>query len=61
MNPHQIYIANDIAYVVARHGDTFQDLGKELGISWKKLVKYNDLHREYTCLLYTSPSPRDTR
>ena len=50
MNPHQIYIANDIAYVVARHGDTFQDLGKELGISWKKLVKYNDLHREYTLM-----------
>ena len=23
-------------------------LGKEFDISWKKLVKYNDLHREYT-------------
>lgn len=47
-NPHQIYIANDLAYVVAREGDTFQLLGKELGINWKKLVRYNDLHEEYT-------------
>ena len=23
-------------------------LGKEFDISWKKLVKYNDLHKEYT-------------
>jgi len=47
-NPHQVYIANDIAYVVARDGDTFQFLGKEFGISWRKLVKYNDLHKDYT-------------
>mgnify|MGYP000837510593 CR=1 FL=1 len=47
-NPHQVYIANDIAYVVARDGDTFQFLGKEFDISWRKLVKYNDLHKEYT-------------
>ena len=43
-----MYIANDIAYVVARDGDTFQFLGKEFDISWRKLVKYNDLHKEYT-------------
>ncbi|MEG2332889.1 glucosaminidase domain-containing protein [Bacteroides sp.] len=48
MNPHQVYIANDIAYVIARDGDTFKGLGKEFDISWKKLVKYNDLHRDYT-------------
>ena len=47
-NPHQVYIANDIAYVVARDGDTFRLLGKEFDISWKKLVKYNDLHKDYT-------------
>lgn len=47
-NPHQVYIANGIAYVMARDGDTFQLLGKEFDISWKKLVKYNDLHKEYT-------------
>lgn len=48
VNPHQVYIANGLAYVVARDGDTFQMLGGEFDISWKKLVKYNDLHKEYT-------------
>ncbi len=48
LNPHALYLVNDLAYVVARDGDTFQSLGKEFGISWKKLVKYNDLHKEYT-------------
>lgn len=47
-NPHQVYIANGLAYVVAREGDTFQLLGGEFGIKWKKLVSYNDLHRDYT-------------
>ena len=50
MSPHQVYIANDIAYVVARNGDTFKDLGKEFDISWRKLVKYNDLQRDYTLM-----------
>ncbi|MDR0973817.1 MAG: glucosaminidase domain-containing protein [Prevotellaceae bacterium] len=45
---HVVYIANGMAYVVARDGDTFRALGKELDISWRKLVKYNDLHKEYT-------------
>ena len=48
LNPHPVYIANDIAYVVARNGDTFKELGDEFDISWKKLVKYNDLQRDYT-------------
>ena len=48
LNPHQVYIANDIAYIIARNGDTFKGLDKEFGISWKKLVKYNDLQRDYT-------------
>ncbi len=48
LNPHQVFIANGMAYVVARDGDTFQDLGKEFDISWRSLVKYNDLHKDYT-------------
>lgn len=48
VNPHQIYTANGLAYVVARDGDDFRVLGKELDISWKKLVKYNDLQKDYT-------------
>lgn len=46
--PHQVYKSNDLAYIVARHGETFQRIGKEFGISWKKLIKYNDLHEGYT-------------
>ena len=48
LNPHEVYLANGLAYVVARNGDTFQLLGGEFDISWKKLVDYNDLHKEYT-------------
>lgn len=48
MNPHQVFIANDIAYVVAREGDTFKTLDKEMDISWRSLAKYNDLERDYT-------------
>lgn len=48
MTPHQVYIANDIAYVIAKNGDTFENIGKELDISARKLAKYNDLHRDYT-------------
>ena len=48
IHKHQVYLANDLAYVVARRGDNFKSIGKEFGISWKKLVKYNDLHKGYT-------------
>lgn len=48
MKPHQVYIANGIAYIIARSGDTFEDIGKEFGISWRKIVKYNDLQRDYS-------------
>jgi len=45
---HQVYLSNDLAYIVARNGDTFKSLDKETGISWRKLIKYNDLHEGYT-------------
>lgn len=48
INPHQVYLANGIAYVVARAGDTFKSISKEFRISEKKLIKYNDLHKDYT-------------
>jgi LysM repeat protein len=46
--PHKVFLSNGLAYVVARNGDTFENLGKEFDISWRKLVKYNDLHKDYT-------------
>ena len=48
INPHQVYLANDLAYVVARRGDTFESIGKEFDISARKLIRYNDLHKDYT-------------
>lgn len=35
LKPHQVYIANGLAYVVARDGDSFELLGGEFDISWK--------------------------
>ncbi len=48
LNPHQVYIANGLAYILARDGDTFKNLGKEFDISSRKLIGYNDLHKDYT-------------
>ncbi|BEG98273.1 glucosaminidase domain-containing protein [Bacteroides sedimenti] len=47
-NSHQAYIANDLLYVVARRGDTFESIAKEFETSARKLIKYNDLQKGYT-------------
>ncbi len=39
---HPIHIYNDNYYLQARAGDTFKSIGKEVGISWRKLAKYNE-------------------
>lgn len=39
---HIIRIANKNYYIVARQGDTFRNIGKEVGISYRKLAKYNE-------------------
>lgn len=49
-NPHDVYIANDIAYIIARDGDNFALLSGEFGISKNKLVKYNELEKSYTLM-----------
>lgn len=46
-HPHQPYLSNDLLYVIARQGDTWKDISKEFDISHKKLIKYNDLYKEY--------------
>ncbi|MBR5456415.1 MAG: glucosaminidase domain-containing protein [Bacteroidaceae bacterium] len=43
-----IYQSNGLLYVNARAGDTLKGLAKELGISRRKLIKYNDLYDGYT-------------
>lgn len=39
---HPVHRCNKNYYVVARDGDTWKSLGKETGVSWKKLAKYNE-------------------
>lgn len=44
--PHQLYYYNKNYYVVARRGDTFETLSLELGVSSKKLAKYNERDKD---------------
>ena len=39
---HPIHIFNDNYYLYAREGDTFKAIGKEVGINWKDIAKYNE-------------------
>lgn len=41
------FTSSGLLYIVANTGDTFKSLSKELGISRRKLIKYNDLYKEY--------------
>jgi LysM repeat protein len=45
---HQVYLSNDLVYVIARNGDTFESIGEEFDVQKKKLIKYNDLYKGYT-------------
>lgn len=42
---HPIHIYNKNYFLQARKGDTFKSIGKEIGISGKKIAKYNE--RDY--------------
>lgn len=39
---HPIHAFNKNYYLIARDGDTFKSIAKEVGISWRKLAKYNE-------------------
>jgi len=39
---HPIHLFNKNYYLQARQGDTFKSIGKEVGISWRKLARYNE-------------------
>ena len=39
---HPIKIYNKNYFLYARRGDTFRSIGKEIGISYKKIAKYNE-------------------
>lgn len=42
---HPISIFNKNYYLIAREGDTFKSIGKEVGISWRKLAIYNERNK----------------
>ena len=44
-NLHPIKTYNKNYYLIAREGDTFKSLGKETGISWRKLARYNERNK----------------
>lgn len=37
-----VYIFNDRYYVLARRGDTYRTIGDDMGVSYRKLAKYNE-------------------
>lgn len=43
---HNIYIYNSNYYLIARSGDTFYSIAEEIGISSRKLAKYNERNRK---------------
>ncbi len=45
---HQIYSYNDNYYVEAREGDTYASIAKEVGLSARKIAKYNERNKKDT-------------
>lgn len=45
---HPIAIFNKNYYIRARRGDTFKLLGEEIGVSYKKIAKYNERDKDDT-------------
>lgn len=43
---HTIKIFNKNYYVIARRGDTFKSIAQEVGISYRKLARYNERNRK---------------
>jgi LysM repeat protein len=39
---HPIKIYNKNYYIIARSGDTFRAIGEEIGVSYRKIAKYNE-------------------
>ena len=44
---HQVYMCNGIFYTIAQDGDSFKQIGKEMGVSERKLRKYNEVDKRY--------------
>ena len=44
---HEPMLAHDLVYIITRYGDTMQGIADEFGISRRKLIRYNDQHKNY--------------
>lgn len=44
---HNVYSCNKNYYIVARSGDTFKQISKEMGVSVRRLLNYNELDKSY--------------
>ena len=43
---HAIHMFNKNYYLYARRGDTFRSIGEEIGISYKKIARYNERDKD---------------
>jgi len=44
---HDVYLANNVVYIIARAGDTFDSVSREFGTKARRIAKYNDLNEDY--------------
>jgi len=44
---HKVMMCNQNFYTIARQGDTFKSISKEMGVSERRLRKYNEVDRHY--------------
>ncbi len=62
LNEHPVYKRNDVEYVVAKSGDTFEKLSRELEMFSWELLKYNELTKDSALhegeILYLQPKCR---
>lgn len=47
VDPHQVFRANNMLYVVARAGDDLRMIARELGFNPKKLASYNEIGLDF--------------
>ena len=43
---HQVIPFNDNFYIVARQGDTFQSIGKDVSVDYRRLAKFNERDKD---------------
>ena len=44
---HEVHMCNDNFYTIACEGDTYRSLSKEMGVSERRLRKYNEVDKSY--------------